>query len=129
MNLLRFFHHPQAAMVLLRVSLAVLLLFHGWAKIVHGVGGVEALVLKAGLPGWLAYGVYLGEVIAPLLMLVGLWVVPAALLITINMLFALFLAHRWHFLSLSSSGGWSLELEAFFLIASLVVLMGYSKSK
>jgi putative oxidoreductase len=35
-NLLRVFHHPQAAMVLLRITLAVLMLFHGWAKISKG---------------------------------------------------------------------------------------------
>ena len=34
------FHHPQAAMVLLRVTLAVLLLFHGWAKLRYGIGSI-----------------------------------------------------------------------------------------
>jgi len=129
MNFARFFHHPQAAMVLLRVTLAVLILFHGWAKITKGVGGVEALAVKAGLPGWVAYGVYLGEVVAPLLMLVGLWVVPAALTIAISMLFALALAHTGQLLSLASSGGWALELQAFFLVTAIVVAMGYSKGK
>ena len=72
------FHHPQAAMVLLRVTLAVLLLFHGWAKLRYGIGSIERMVESTGAPGWLAYAVYLGEVVAPLLLLVGLWVVPAA---------------------------------------------------
>ncbi|WP_370679779.1 DoxX family protein [Comamonas sp. GB3 AK4-5] len=128
-NFLRFFHHPRAAMVLLRVTLAVLMLFHGWAKITHGVGGIESMVVRAGLPGWLAYGVYLGEVVAPLLVLVGLWVVPAALVMACSMLFALFLAHTGQFLSLNGTGGWMLELQAFFLICSIVVAMGYSKGK
>ena len=38
------FHHPQAAMVLLRVTLAVLLLFHGWAKLRYGIGSIERMV-------------------------------------------------------------------------------------
>jgi putative oxidoreductase len=129
MNFLRLIHHPRAAMVLLRVSLALLMLFHGWAKITQGIGGVESMVLKVGLPGWVAYGVYIGEVLAPLLMLVGLWVVPAAIVMAISMVFALVLAHTGHFLNLSASGGWALELQAFFLICSIVVAMGYSKSK
>lgn len=116
-------------MVLLRVALALLMLFHGWAKITKGIGGVESLVLKMGLPGWVAYGVYIGEVLAPLLMLVGLWVVPAALVMALSMVFALVLAHTGHFLNLNASGGWALELQAFFLICSIVVAMGYSKSK
>ena len=35
--------------------------------------------------------------------------------------FALFLAHAGHFTDLTSSGGWRLELQAFFLVTALVV--------
>jgi putative oxidoreductase len=129
MSFWKHFHHPLAAMVLLRVTLAVLLLFHGWAKITGGIAGIEALVVKAGLPAFLAYGVFIGEVIAPLLLLVGLCVVPAALLIAVNMLVALVLVHGPHWLQISKSGGWALELQAFFLITALVVAMSHSRSK
>ncbi len=116
-------------MVLLRVTLALLMLLHGWAKITSGVGGIEAMLVKAGLPGFLAYAVFIGEVIAPLLLLVGLYVVPAALIVAVNMVVALLLVHTPHCLQLNKSGGWALELQAFFLITALVVAMGYSKSK
>lgn len=129
MSFWKHFHHPLAAMVLLRVTLAVLLLLHGWAKITGGIAGIEALVVKAGLPAFLAYGVFIGEVIAPLLLLVGLCVVPAALLIAVNMLVALVLVHGPHWLQISKSGGWALELQAFFLITALVVAMSHSRSK
>lgn len=124
-----YFHHPQAAMVLLRVTLALLILFHGWAKIRYGIGGIERMVEAMGAPGWLAYGVYIGEVAAPLLMLVGLWVVPAALVIALNMLVAFALVHTKQILTLQSTGGWALELQAFFFVTALVVAMGYSKGK
>ncbi len=123
------FHHPQAAMVLLRVTLAVLLLFHGWAKLRYGIGSIERMVESAGAPGWLAYAVYLGEVVAPLLLLVGLWVVPAALVIAVNMIVAFALVHTGQVMQLHSSGGWALELQAFFFITALVVAMGYAKGK
>ncbi|MDR0214019.1 MAG: DoxX family protein [Comamonas sp.] len=123
------FHHPQAAMVLLRVTLAVLLLFHGWAKLRYGIGSIERMVEAAGAPGWLAYAVYLGEVVAPLLLLVGLWVVPAALVIAINMVVAFALVHTGQVLQLHSSGGWALELQAFFFVSALVVAMGHAKGK
>ena len=129
MSFWKHFHHPLAAMVLLRGTLAVLRLFHGWAKITGGIAGIEALVVKAGLPAFLAYGVFIGEVIAPLLLLVGLCVVPAALLIAVNMLVALVLVHGPHWLQISKSGGWALELQAFFLITALVVAMSHSRSK
>ncbi|MBF6631189.1 MAG: DoxX family protein [Comamonas sp.] len=129
MDFWKHFHHPRAAMVLLRIALAVLMLFHGWSKIAHGVGGIEAMLIQAGLPGFLAYAVFIGEVLAPLLLLVGLWVVPAALTVAASMVVALVLAHAGHFFDLSRSGGWALELQAFFLITALVVALGHSPNK
>lgn len=123
MKIWSYLYHPRAGLALLRISLALLLLCHGWAKISHGVGGISAMLIKNDLPGWLAYGVYLGEVLAPLLMLVGLWVVPAALTVVASMIVALALAHSGHWLQLSASGGWALELQAFYLISALVVAM------
>lgn len=127
MKFWNYVHHPRAAMVLLRITLALLMLFHGWAKIRHGIGGIEQMIEARGAPGWLAYAVYLGEVAAPLLLLVGLWVVPAALVIAINMLVAFFLVHTKQVLMLQSSGGWALELQAFFFVTALVVAMGSSR--
>jgi len=129
MNFWSHLHHPRAAITLLRITLAVLLLFHGWAKITHGVGGIEKMVVSHGLPAWLAYGVYLGEVVAPLLLLIGVWVVPAALIVVGNMLVALALVHTGQFLSIGNSGGWALELQAFFIVSALAVALGYAKGK
>ena len=123
------FHHPKAAIALLRITLALLMLLHGWAKIRHGIGGIERMVEAAGAPGWLAYAVYIGEVAAPLLLLAGLWVVPAALVIAINMVVAIALVHTSQLLSLQSNGGWALELQALLLVSALAVAMGYSKGK
>lgn len=129
MSIWKNFHQPRAAMVLLRVTLAVLMLFHGWAKITNGVAGIEAMVVKAGLPAFFAYGVFIGEVIAPLFVLVGLFVVPAAWIIAVNMVVAVVLVHSNHFLQLSKSGGWSLELQAFFFVTAVVVALSHSRSK
>ena len=127
MKVWNYLHNPRAAMVLLRTTLALLMLFHGWAKIRHGIGGIELMIEARGAPGWLAHAVYLGEVVAPLLLLVGLWIVPAALVIAINMLVAFFLVHTKQVLMLQNSGGWSLELQAFFFVTAIVVAMGSSK--
>ncbi|NMM75916.1 DoxX family protein [Acidovorax sp. SRB_24] len=123
MTLATLFHHPRAGVVLLRTTLALLMLLHGWAKVRGGIGGIETMVAKAGLPPYLAYAVYLGEVVAPLLLLVGVWVVPAALVVAINMVVAVLLVHTGQLLSLGSTGGWALELQALFLVSALVVAM------
>ena len=129
MKFWNYFHHPKAALVLLRVSLALLMLLHGWAKIRYGIGSIEAKIAALGAPSFLAYGVYLGEVVAPLLLLVGLWVVPAALVIAANMVVAFVLVHTHQILMLNNSGGWALELQAFYFVSALVVAMTYSKGK
>ena len=116
------FNQPRFGVILLRWTLALLMIFHGWAKVRGGVGGIEGMLTGNGLPGALAYGVYVGELIAPLMLLVGVWVVPAALVIAINMAFAVGLAHSTHFMDITANGGWRLELQAFFFITALVVV-------
>jgi putative oxidoreductase len=117
------FHHPHAGVVLLRTTLALLMLLHGVSKLLHGIGPIEGMVTSHGLPHFLAYGVYIGEVAAPLLLLVGFWVVPAALVIAANMVVAVLLAHQGQFLSLNKMGGWSLELQAMLFVGALAVAM------
>src|SRR5262249_27927991 len=68
------------AKLMLRILIGGLLLFHGVDKLRNGVGSVRADLAKAGLPGILAYGIYLGEVVAPLLVLLGLWTRPMAVI-------------------------------------------------
>ncbi|MDP1684780.1 DoxX family protein [Hydrogenophaga sp.] len=119
----KLFDHPRAGILLLRWTLAILMIFHGWAKVTGGVGGIEGMLVGKGLPGFLAYGVYIGELIAPLFLLAGLWVVPAALVIAINMAVAVGLAHSTHFMDITATGGWRLELQAFFFMTALVVAL------
>jgi putative oxidoreductase len=107
--------------LILRVTLALLILLHGVSKIMNGVTGIEGMVTKIGLPPAFAYLVYVGEVIAPLLVLVGLMTRPAALIIAVNMVFAVVLAHMGDLGSLNKTGGWALELQGMFLASALAV--------
>jgi putative oxidoreductase len=117
------FDQPRLGTILLRWTLALLMIFHGWAKVTGGVGGIEGMLVGKGLPAFLAYGVYIGELVAPLFLLIGLWVVPAALVIAINMAVAVALAHSTHFMDITATGGWRLELQAFFFMTALVVAL------
>lgn len=120
--------HPgvdDAAKLLLRASLAIIILFHGIAKLTGGVGFIGGMLAKAGLPEALAYLVYVGEVAAPLMILVGVFTRPAALVIAANMIVAILLVHTAEFFTLNQSGGWALELQAmFFVVAVAVALLG-----
>lgn len=109
--------------LVLRLALGVLMLLHGMSKLVNGVDGIVGMVTGFGLPAAIAYGVYLGEVIGPLLVIVGLYTRAGALLIAGNMLFALLLAHRAELFTLAPTGGWALELQAMFLFGAVAVLL------
>ena len=111
------------AKLLLRLALGVLILLHGWAKVRNGIGGIEAMLVMKGLPAFFAWGAYIGEVLAPLLLIAGLYTRMAAGLVAINMLVAVALAHMAHLTQFTSSGGWRLELQAMFLVAALAVAM------
>jgi putative oxidoreductase len=109
--------------LVLRVSLGVLILFHGLAKVFGGPAFITGLVAKAGLPPAFGYLVYVGEVIAPLLVIVGLWTRAAATVIAINMVVAVVLVHTTEFFTLSKSGGWALELQGLFFFAAVAVTL------
>ena len=112
----------DAGKLILRLTLGILMLLHGIAKIFGGVDGLEKMVAGAGLPSVLAYGVYLGEVLAPLLVIFGFFARFGAAIIVVNMLFAIFLAHRADLFLLTRSGGWALELQGFFLFTALALV-------
>lgn len=111
--------------LLLRLALGLLILLHGIAKVMNGPGGILGAVEKVGLPQAFGYLVYVGEVVAPILVIVGLWTRPAALIIAINMAFAVFLVHTAQLLQLSQQGGWALELQGmYFFVALSIALLG-----
>jgi putative oxidoreductase len=112
----------DAGKLILRLTLGILMLLHGIAKIFGGVDGLEKLVAGAGLPSVLAYGVYVGEVLAPLLVIFGFYARFGAAIIMVNMLFAIFLAHRSDLFLLTRTGGWALELQGFFLFTALALV-------
>jgi putative oxidoreductase len=111
------------AKLLLRCLVAGLMLFHGLHKVASGIEGVRELLVEKGLPRLLAPGVYLGEVVAPLLMIAGLWTRPAALVFAFNMLVALALAHTDDIFRLGRHGEWPIETPFLFLVGGLVVAL------
>ena len=111
--------------LVLRLSLGILILLHGIAKITGGADHILGMVGKFGLPASFGYLVYVGEVLAPLLLIVGLWTRPAALVIAINMIFAVLLAHMGDLGKITRTGGWALELQGmFFFTAVAIALLG-----
>lgn len=113
----------DAGKLVLRLAVGGLVLLHGLAKLVGGVDFIAGLLAKVGLPPALGYLVFVGEVLAPLLLIAGLWTRPAALVIVINMIVAVLLVHTGELFALSKTGGWALELQGMFLFGALAVAL------
>ncbi|MGV3588337.1 MAG: DoxX family protein [Adhaeribacter sp.] len=105
--------------LILRLAIGILLLLHGISKLINGIDWMVGMLEGKGLPSVLAYGVYVGEVIAPILLLIGFRTRIAAIIIVINMFTALALAHTQELFQLGKSGGWAVELPALFLLSAL----------
>lgn len=109
--------------LILRFGVGFLMLFHGVAKLAKGVGFIKMTLMKAGLPEFLAYGVYVGEVIAPLLLIIGFKTRTAASVIIATMVMAIYLVHGNELFSLTKTGAWAIELPAFYIFASIAIML------
>ena len=100
-------------LLLLRIALGGILLFHGISKLGNGVEWMKQPLGQLGLPGVLAYGSYIAEVISPILIILGFLTRPAALVVAFDMLMAVILVLRSQVFALKPmGGGWAIELEA-----------------
>ena len=117
-------YNDNAGKLVVRLTLGILRLFHGVAKIINP----DSLgFMKSGLAGWclpeaLADGVYIGEVVAPLLLILGVFSLWCGMLVVVNMLFAIGLAHMGDLFALTDHGGYRLELQMFYLFGGLAVM-------
>jgi len=109
--------------LILRVSLGVLVLLHGIGKLISGPDFVLKIVGAAGLPMAFGYLVYLGEVIAPVLLIVGLWSRLAALIVAASVAVAVVLVMPGQIFALADTGGWAIELEGIYVFAAIAVAL------
>jgi len=115
--------HDDLGKLILRLALGVLLLLHGVGKLGRGVDWIAGMLVSHGLPAFVAYGVYAGEIIAPILIILGVYTRLGGLIALINMLFVFGLVHANELFTLGKSGGWALELQGLFLFSSAAVML------
>jgi putative oxidoreductase len=109
--------------LLLRLSVGGLMLLHGVGKIQHGIDMISGAVKAHNWPEFIAYGVYVGEVLAPALVIVGFWTRLAAAVMAINMIIAVWLAHVDQAWALNQGGGWALELQGLYFFGAICILL------
>jgi putative oxidoreductase len=120
------FHQPDVAKLIVRVTCGGLLILHGSNSALHGIQHVKDMVNNAGLPEFIAYGNLVGEVIAPLFMIIGYKTRIAALVVAFNMLMSILIAHRDIVFARNDFGGWMIELNVFYFMTALAVFFAGS---
>lgn len=116
------FQNEDMAKLVLRFAVGFLMLFHGVAKVTHGVGFLEGMFSSMGLPAFFAYGVYIGEIVAPIMLIVGYKVRIASILIIGTMLVAIAMAHSGDIFALTKHGAWAIEILVFYILAATAIL-------
>ncbi|WP_420582043.1 DoxX family protein [Reichenbachiella sp.] len=126
-------HAEDIGKFLIRLILGFGMVFHGYSKLTGGASGIAGMLEGMGIPGFIGYGVVVGEFVAPLLILVGYKSKLAGLVMSSTMLVALLLVHTGDIFSLNDHGGWAIELLALYLVGGIgVAFLGsgqYSLSK
>ena len=107
--------------LLLRLVVGGLMLFHGLHKLFDGVDGISAMLVVKGLPGFIAYGVLMGEVIAPVLLILGVLTRPAALVLAFTMVVAWLMVGLDKTAALDKTGAWAIESLVYFFVAGLAI--------
>ena len=107
--------------LLLRLAVGGLMLFHGLNKAFDGVGGIAGMLVAKGLPGFIAYGVLVGEVIAPILIILGILTRPAALVLAFTMVVAWLMVGTGKTFALDAVGAWAIESLVYFFVGALAV--------
>ena len=113
----------DAALLILRLALGLLILLHGVSKLPPPPEFLITALSERGLPSVLAYGVYLGEIVGPILIIVGIWTRLGALLIVGNMIVAVFVAHTGDLFHINKQGGYQLELQAMYLFTAVALTL------
>ena len=113
--------HEDFGRLLLRLTVGGLMLFHGLHKLIGGIDGIAGMLVAKGLPGFIAYGVLIGEVVCPALIILGILVRPAALVLAFTMVVACLMVGINNTAMLDKTGAWAIESLVYFFVAALAL--------
>ena len=116
------FQKNDIGRLILRLTIGGLMLFHGLHKVFYGTDQVNQILNSVGIPAFFSFGVFIGEVLGPIMLIIGYKVRLGAFFVAINMLIAILLVHSSQLDELNQGGGWMLELNALYLLGALAIM-------
>jgi len=115
------FRNDDIARLLLRLGFGILLMFHGMHKLISGIAPIQGMLQSHGLPAWFGYAVFIGEIIAPIFIILGFYSRIAALIMAFNMLVAISLTTGFFPVHLTKSGAPMFELPLLYFLAAVIL--------
>lgn len=106
-------------MLISRIAIGFPMSVYGVNKLIHGIGFIEDMMTMHGLPSFFAYGVFAGEIIAPIMLMIGFRTRLAGLIFAANCFTATILAQTSNIFKLNEFGGWALELLVIYMLVAI----------
>jgi putative oxidoreductase len=107
------------AIFILRLAVPFTMLIYGINKLIQGTGFIGSLLEQYGLPKFLANGIFLGEIVAPIMLMLGIRTRLAGLVFAFNCFMAIVLAQTQNFFKFNAFGGWALDLLVIYLMTGI----------
>ncbi|MFA6832542.1 MAG: DoxX family protein [Bacteroidaceae bacterium] len=114
--------YNNLGLLVLRMTIGLLMLLHGFSKLSGGLDFIQSMLESKGLPGFLSYGVLVGEILAPIAIIIGYRTRIASSILAFNCLVAILLVHQNELFTISSHGGWAVELLGLYLFGSIALI-------
>ncbi|NJX16877.1 DoxX family protein [Tamlana crocina] len=111
----------HTGLLILRVSIAFTMLIYGVTKLIFGIDFISSLLEQYGLPLIFRYGVFVGEILAPILIIIGFRTKLAGLVFALNCLVAILMVQIPNLLKLNETGGWAIGLIFIYMMFGIAM--------
>ena len=115
--------NTDLGVLIFRILVAGLLIFHGMGNLLSGYAFIKSMMVQSGLPEFMSYGAFIGEIVAPILIIIGYRARLSALFVALTMLIAILTTHVGEIFTLNQFGGWAIELQAFYLFGAIAIFL------
>jgi putative oxidoreductase len=115
-----FWTDADIGILILRVTVGGLILFHGVHKVYAGIEEQMELLAASGIPTFLMYLVYITEIVAPILLILGIFTRLSAASIVATLLVILYVA-PFPLTAIGAHGEWTIEVQLFYLLVPLAL--------
>jgi putative oxidoreductase len=115
-----FWSDSDVGVLILRITVGGLLLLHGIHKVQTGLEDQMGLLAAKGIPAFFMYLVYVSEIVAPVLIILGIFTRLSAASIVVTMLVVLYVA-PFPLMAMGEHGEWAIEIQMFYLFVPLAL--------